>query len=243
MIQKLKEEYRKSHFQPGILGLLFNPFYLARRGLWLELEKLMPHLSGQLLDIGCGSKPYKALAQVQSYVGLEIDDGVTRNNSYADVLYDGKALPFPDASFDCVLSNQVLEHVFEPEDFLKEINRVLKKDGLLLLTVPFVWSEHEQPYDYGRYSSFGLKFLMEKNSFEMICQTKVTVGVVAYIQLILANLLSMLPTSKWLMPFFVFLFAPLNFLGFLISRQTKADKAFYLDNVILAKKQLVPTNF
>ena len=55
------------------------------------------------------------------------------------------------------MCNQVLEHVFNPDDFVREIARVLKPGGALLLTVPFVWNEHEQPYDYARYSSFGLR--------------------------------------------------------------------------------------
>ena len=86
----------------------------------------------------------------------------------ADYYYDGKTFPFKESEFDSVVTNQVLEHVFNPDEFLSEINRVLKINGKLLLTVPFVWDEHEQPYDYARYSSFGLKSLLEKNGFEIL---------------------------------------------------------------------------
>ena len=67
-----------------------------------------------------------------------------------------------------MLCNQVLEHVFNPDEFLLKINRVLKNDGKLLLTVPFVWDEHEQPFDYARYSSFGLKALIEKMVLKLL---------------------------------------------------------------------------
>ena len=79
---------------------------------------------------------------------------------------------FKDKKFDSIVTNQVLEHVFTPNEFLSEINRVLKKDGKLLLTVPFVWDEHEQPYDYARYSSFGLAHLFDHHGFEIIQSKK-----------------------------------------------------------------------
>ena len=68
-------------------------------------------------------------------------------NKHADRSYDGKTFPFSDGEFDAVLTSEVLEHVFNPDEFLSEINRVLRDDGVLLLTVPFVWDEHEQPFD------------------------------------------------------------------------------------------------
>ena len=71
-----------------------------------------------------------------------------------------------------VVANEVFEHVFNPLDFLGVIKRVLRPGGMLLMTVPFVWDEHEQPYDFARYSSFGIKSVLEKNGFEIIAQRK-----------------------------------------------------------------------
>jgi SAM-dependent methyltransferase len=59
----------------------------------------------------------------------------------------------------------VLEAIFEPKCFLKELTRVLKPGGYALFTVPFIWDEHDQPNDYARYSSFGLKHLFEEQGF------------------------------------------------------------------------------
>ena len=163
MIEKLKEIYLRQMYSPGWLGIFVNPFYFARSGLRDAVTDFAPMLSGRLLDVGCGSKPYQDLFAVEVYIGLDIDSENSRKRGIADHYYDGHVFPFTDASFDSILCNQVLEHVFNPDEFLREIVRALKPGGRLLLTVPFVWDEHEQPYDYARYSSFGLRDLLEKS--------------------------------------------------------------------------------
>src|SRR3546814_1285445 len=86
----------------------------------------------------------------------------------ADYFYYLKKFPFESDIFNSVLCNQVLEHVFNPDDFLQEIHRVLREGGMLLLTVSFVRDEHEQPSDYARYSTYGLKSLLERNGFTVL---------------------------------------------------------------------------
>ncbi len=85
---------------------------------------------------------------------LEFDTPESRAAGYAEFFYDGNHFPFNDATYDVVVSNQVLEYVFNPDEFLNEIFRILKPEGKVLLSVPFVWDEHLQPLDYARYSSF-----------------------------------------------------------------------------------------
>ena len=172
MLKKLKKLYKQEQFNPKILGIFINPFYFARKGLHQNVSKLITNLNGKLLDVGCGTKPYENICNVDEYIGLEIDDEGNRQHNYADVFYDGKTIPFEDKSFDSILSNQVFEHVFNPNQFLKEINRVTKVEGRFLITVPFVWDEHEQPYDYARYSSFGLKHILAENGFEIMKHRK-----------------------------------------------------------------------
>ena len=156
MLAKLMLLYHRQMFFPNWLGVVINPFYFSLIELSRAMTELAPRLQHRLLDVGCGTKPYRELFNVDSYIGLDIDAEVSRKRGVADYFYDGTSFPFPDASFDSLLCNQVLEHVFNPDEFVQEMNRVLKPDGKLLLTVPFVWDEHEQPYDYARYSSFGL---------------------------------------------------------------------------------------
>ena len=169
MLKKIKQIYINEQFNPKILGLFINPFYFARKGLYKNVSELIPKLNGKLLDIGCGTKPYETLCKnVNKYIGLEIDDEGNRQHRFADIFYDGKTIPCEDKEFDSILSNQVFEHVFNPNEFLKEVNRVTKMGGVFLMTVPFVWDEHEQPYDYARYSSFGLNHILTENGFEII---------------------------------------------------------------------------
>ena len=238
MLKKLKKLYKKEQFNPGLLGLFINPFYFARKGLYQNISSLIPRLYGRLLDIGCGSKPYEDLCGVDKYIGLEINDEGNRNHSFADVFYDGETIPFDDKSFDSLLSNQVFEHVFNPDRFLKELNRVGKKDALLLLSVPFVWDEHEQPYDYARYTSFGLKYILDKNGFEIIEYKKSNNGVEVIFQLINDYLFKVTITKNVYINLIaiLILMAPVNILGLLISKILPKNDDLYLDNIVLAKK-------
>jgi SAM-dependent methyltransferase len=58
-----------------------------------------------------------------------------------------------------------MEHLPEPDLFLGECHRILEPGGRMCLTVPFMWHVHEEPYDYYRYTEFGLKYLLEKRGF------------------------------------------------------------------------------
>lgn len=238
MIETLKNTLNAQQFSPGLLGIWVNPFYLARKGLYREMTRCAPDLKGRLLDVGCGQKPYTHLFDVDEYVGLEIDTPANRLRKHADQYYDGGRFPFPDASFDCVLCNQVLEHVFEPTAFLSEIRRVLRPGGRLLLTVPFVWDEHEQPWDYARYTNFGLHHLLEGSGFVLREYRKVNADVRVIFQLAIAYLYKVLWTRyPWLnLVTCVMLMAPITLLGLLFYRLLPANPDLYLDQVALSER-------
>ena len=73
MFARLKTIISDQAFNPGFLGLFLNPFYFARKGLHHHLEELAPQLRGLLLDVGCGSKPYRDLFDVEKHIGLEME--------------------------------------------------------------------------------------------------------------------------------------------------------------------------
>lgn len=77
-------------------------------------------------------------------------------------------LPFDSGSFDTVLMLQTLEHVEEPLVALSEAYRVLRPNGLLVVTTPFMWGIHEQPRDFYRYTPYALEYLAGKAGFEQI---------------------------------------------------------------------------
>jgi SAM-dependent methyltransferase len=224
-------------FFPGVAGVFMNPFYFARAGLCSAMKDFAPELSGALLDVGCGSKPYRTLFSVETYTGLDLDSEHTRQLGVADQYYDGGQFPFADDTFDAVLCNQVLEHIFEPKEFLREILRVLKPGGRLLLTVPFVWDEHEQPADYSRYSSFGLEALLSGAGFRILKQKKLCADAAAIFQMLNAYLHKI--TMRWprafQILFTVTFISFFNIMGLLARFLLPANQDFYLDNVVLAE--------
>ncbi|MBC7949681.1 MAG: class I SAM-dependent methyltransferase [Chitinophagaceae bacterium] len=157
-------------FRPG----LNNPFYFIRQALLRKVEEYAPRLTGKLMDFGCGSKPYESLfTNVSSYLGVDYDsEGHSHVNENVDVYYDGRKLPFENESFDSVFASEVFEHIFNIDEILPEINRVMKPAGQILITCPFVWHEHEVPIDYARYTRFALKHLLEKHGFKIIATDK-----------------------------------------------------------------------
>lgn len=238
MINILKLAYKKQMYSPNWIGMFVNPFYFARSGLAQAMKDFAPDLSGRLLDVGCGSKPYRFFFNIQSYVGLDIDIESVRLRGMADDYYDGGAFPYPNSSFDSLLCSQVLEHVFNPDVFLCELNRVLRPGGRLLLTVPFVWDEHEQPYDYARYSSFGLRALLEKSGFKIIKHKKIGGNATVLFQLTNTYLYKV--TQKWpkifKFGFVVTVMAFINVLGFIAGRLLPDNPDLFLDQIVLAEK-------
>lgn len=238
MLASLKAYYLAQMVRPGIVGLFVNPFYFARRELLRAVRVLAPELRGRVLDVGCGGRPYESLVAAREYVGLELDTPENRRSTKADLFYDGRKLPFADASFDAVLCNQVLEHVFEPDAFVQEIARVLRGGGRLLLTVPFVWDEHEQPRDYGRYSSFGLAALLSRNGLRVLRQEKTAGDVKALFQLVNAYLYKVTVTRSAYLNLIValLLMAPFNLAGAALAWVLPRNADLFLDNVVLAER-------
>jgi SAM-dependent methyltransferase len=237
-VPTLRQRLRREQFHPTVFGWLVNPFYFARRGLREGLQEFLPRLCGAVLDVGCGSQPYRELIPAERYVGMEVDTPRTRASFAADVYYDGATFPLPDADYDGVLCSQVFEHVFHPARFLAEVHRVLKPGGWLVLTVPFVWDEHEQPHDFARYSSFGLRAVLEAAGFEVVAQRKTVADGRVLFQLLNAYLykvtLTRWPRVNRLIALLVL--APVNLTGIVAGRVLPANPDLYLDNVVLARK-------
>ncbi len=238
VIEPLRARYARESFFPTWLGMFVNPFYFARKGLAWHVRDLGGRITGRTLDVGCGSKPYESLYASVEYIGLEYDTPANRASKKADYFYDGVRFPFEDASFDSLVANEVFEHVFNPDRFLDEAHRVLRPGGMLLMTLPFVWDEHEQPRDFARYSSFGIRHLLEKHGFEVLEQRKSTDDIRVIFQLINAYIYKKTVTNNgWLnLTVTLFLMSPLNVLGEILGRILPRNPDLYLDNIILARR-------
>jgi SAM-dependent methyltransferase len=219
-----------------------HPLFLMRRELFSAIRKHAHLLNGNLLDFGCGSKPYKSLFSVESYTGLDFEvTGHDHTNEEIDVFYDGKVIPFPDEQFDCVLCSEVVEHLFDLPAVVAEIHRVLKPGGKLLLTCPFVWIEHEVPYDYARYTQYALRHMLEQGGFRVIRDEKRGLFIEALTQL------RVLYFSQVFEPCLVkfgligkivarIIVAAMNLWGVAKSRLLPAKSNFYLSNAILSER-------
>jgi SAM-dependent methyltransferase len=122
---------------------------------------------GVILDVGAGNGHYRPLFKSNTY--MAIDRGLEQNNtSGLDVVGDICILPFRSYSIDNALCAEVLEHVWDSEKLFRELNRILKPNGRLLLTTPLCFGEHMQPYDFFRYTRFSLSRLLRTHGFEVL---------------------------------------------------------------------------
>ncbi len=124
---------------------------------------------GKLVDIGCGAKPYKTFFKdkVSEHVGIDHQDCLHSKDNI-DIIGSAYEIPVENAYFDNAICTAVLEHLEEPDKAIKEAYRVLKKEGIAIYSAPFIWHLHEEPRDFYRYSKYGLRYLFEKNNFEVL---------------------------------------------------------------------------
>jgi SAM-dependent methyltransferase len=120
-----------------------------------------------VLDAGAGRAAYRELFTHARYETA--DFLAVRGKRYAqpDYVCDLVAIPVEDERFDHVLLTQVLEHLPEPADVLAELHRVLRPGGTLWLTAPLFYVEHERPYDFYRYTQYGLRHLLGRAGFQV----------------------------------------------------------------------------
>ncbi len=123
------------------------------------------YMSGNTLDFGAGLAKYKGLIKpyTTKYTTFDMIPG-----NAIDIVGDVLNAPFKNEEFDTVVSTQVLEHVEKPWIMVKEIGRILKKDGVCIMTAPFMVPYHADPHDYFRYSKEGLASLFRNEGFEIV---------------------------------------------------------------------------
>ena len=144
-----------------------------------SVEEFARNLSSgaQVVDVGCGLRPYERFFSHCSYMGIDVEEsGRELKDKKPDVFFDGTNVPFDANHFDAAICTEVLEHCVDPDKLVSEMYRVLKSGGLLLVTVPFMWGEHEAPYDFRRYSTYGIQQLFAGTKFRLVRLAKLTRG-------------------------------------------------------------------
>ena len=237
--QQALDFIRKQSFAPGFAGLFVNPFYFLRRQLFKNIRSLAPRLKGKLLDFGCGRIPYEQLFTVDEYIGIDMEQtGHEHTLSKVDVYYDGKTIPFPNEHFDSIFCSEVFEHIFNLDEVIPEIKRVLKRGGQILVTVPLCWNEHETPYDFGRYTSFGIKHVMEKHGFEATEVRKSGNFFLVNIQLWALYFHNTIQLKNKMAAFVLrmLFIIPINLIGLILSPLFPRNDSLYFNNIVLARK-------
>lgn len=133
--------------------------WLSTLHLVRDLRRILPGVEGRVLDLGCGLQPYRTmLGRATTYTGADIS---AKPGTDTVVFEPGKQLPFADDSFDAVLCTQVLEHVADAEESIREIKRILRPGGRLIVSVPSIYQLHGAPHDYRRLTEYGLRALLQ----------------------------------------------------------------------------------
>jgi SAM-dependent methyltransferase len=157
-----------------------SPYWLERRWLRRAMEGLAQHAAGEMLDVGCGERPYAEFfkPKIRRYWGLEYPPVADNLNpdvwnrpemlrTVVDVWGDAQRLPFASARFDTVLAAEMLEHIPDPDSCVREIARVVRPGGRLLLTVPLIAPLHQWPFDFYRYTPRGIEALVQRHGFDV----------------------------------------------------------------------------
>jgi|LakMenEpi04Sep11_1017361.scaffolds.fasta_scaffold02368_1 SAM-dependent methyltransferase len=125
-----------------------------------------------LVDIGAGASPYYYLffRKVAEYIAVDLEGGLPlcESRDIRQVVGSAERIPLGDSIAHVVLSNQVLEHVDDPDKAVREAYRLLKPCGKFIGSVPHVSPVHLEPCDYRRYTDYGIEQLLKSNGFSNI---------------------------------------------------------------------------
>lgn len=185
-----------------------------------------------LVDFGCGDMPYRSVIEpmVDKYLGVDLDIN-PKAEHFID--FDSKT-SLPDNFADIILSNQVLEHVDSPSGYLKEALRILKPGGSIILTTHGYWFYHPTPNDYWRWTSAGLRKIIEAEGFKIESFFGILGLAASGLQLLQDGIVLKLP--KFLIPPVAFIMQLLISVFNKINSQAQRnrDGALY---VVVAQKQ------
>lgn len=230
----------RERFSSSLISVFIFYGYFCRKNLYKCFKQYFYKVNGKVLDFGCGAKPYKSeFKNVNQYVGVDLEnEGHSHINEDIDFFYDGKKLPFESEEFDAVFSSEVLEHVPNIGNSLSEIKRVLKPGGQLLLSIPFVFPEHEMPFDFRRLTITGMKQVLMEFGFEIIAIEKAGTFVETIAQLIMLYIHDLLYTKNRYVNVIINLFfiSPVCLTGILLNFILPTNKSLYLDTIVFAKK-------
>lgn len=229
-------------YRIGGINPFFNIFhhqYLATYLLNRDLKRKFKTIKGKLLDVGCGMKPYKRYVDnTVEYLGVDV-----YAESKADkLMVNGREIPYEDNCFDWIISTNAIEHIPELDFVIDEIKRVSKSDAEFLITIPFMFHEHGKPYDFRRFSRFGIEEYFKSKDF-LILDTKISGGIGTYLVVGLLDWLDITLSSfrigvvlkVLLAPIYLLIVPLINIFGIFLNK-IDSSESFYSSVEVHLKK-------
>jgi SAM-dependent methyltransferase len=144
--------------------------WLAKHKIMAAIERAAVHARGDLLDVGCGSKPFAPLlaGRVRRYWGTDLSSSPYLSQARLDAFARAEAQPFRDQSFDTVVGFSMLTYLPEPVRMIEEAHRVLRPGGTLILEFTQMVPLHDEPWDFFRFTRYGAEHLLRRGGFEPV---------------------------------------------------------------------------
>lgn len=147
-----------------------NPKFYTKEILKTVLPK---YCLGRTVDVGSGHAKYKDLIKRYCDEYISVDNLSSEyqfdNDDFKpDIVSDILSMPFKDREFDTAICTEVLEHVENPFLLFKEISRILKSGGHLILSSGWAAPYHKEPKDYWRFSKDAYKILCKESGLELV---------------------------------------------------------------------------
>ncbi|MEX2288081.1 MAG: class I SAM-dependent methyltransferase [Planctomycetaceae bacterium] len=197
VLRQKRRALEDSLTRAGIAHTLSPARYRLHRAIARAIDE---YARGDCLDAGSGRSPYKQLllANGASLVSIDVEDRAGQVDRIADL----QDMPqIADGSFDTIVCTQVLEHLPRPWQAVREMRRVLRPAGKLIVTVPHLSIIHEAPHDYYRFTCYGLKALCEQSDLEVI-RLEPTGGLFSFLghsaSLVLMCTVGAIPGMRWI---------------------------------------------
>jgi SAM-dependent methyltransferase len=152
----------------------FSPIKISRQNIVRAMRyAAQKYARGKMIDVGCGCKPYQSIFQpyVDTYFGIDYPPTAAMHygdETKADLFVDCTDTKLEANSYDTILSTQVIEHIYNTEKYIDECYRILKKGGIGIFTIPFLWQCHAEPFDYYRFTRYSIYKLFYEKAFEIL---------------------------------------------------------------------------